>query len=295
MTMFGKMVVSCFVVFSISVMHVQAKKIEIVLHDYQIKQRLAEQGINLDDAWKDVFDASGSIEEENLSRLCGQIEQVFNVAIDTKELEIDFPTSAQDFGVIFESLGFIEPTEHNENENNLKVFNELLSQDKPVEYRAMHNETFDLRDLQNTLASMINSYLTKEAIQARLGASKEKTLQKIHIYIKFVIDTDTQTITPYTAPNEAQDSFEKAYTHKDMQNWLPKVNGLQFCKAAQVMNKKREIAKKKSGSSCLCSLPSLIVASGALAIGGYLSYQENQEFFEQQINDLVEQFGNFTS
>lgn len=268
-------------------MHVQADTFEVILHDQQIKQALAQRGINVDEHWLNLFTSESEINEEACSQLCQIINRISFVQ-STKANDANFPESPEDFTQLLQAFEFINEIE---DENNKTYFNEALEQNPWTNTAFDNDNKFNLYDLDRAIALAICSYITKEAIEAR------NTTDQIHIYIKFVIDTNAQTITLFTAPNQTQDGFKTTYTQKEINNWMSKaVESYSFCKTPEVMNTKVNPTKKKSHSCCSSHCKAIILATAIAGLGitGYTFSHTDPETLQQQIDTLTELYGNFT-
>lgn len=199
---------------------VQAEKFEFTLHDHHIKKDLATSGINLDEAWKTLFDDEGNIQENKRSELSDKIKEIGQtVYIHPSTTQI--PLNAQDFSVIFNNLVY-KDVDYNscDNQSNKEYFEKILAVKHKEIVKNFGINTVDKVGLFQNIIEAICTYIDKKAIAARLNASKENTINGVHIYIKVIFDTDHKTTTFQTAPYAAQDGFVKTYSDGDVATWL---------------------------------------------------------------------------
>jgi hypothetical protein len=222
MSVFRTYFSGCLALAAFSFATVQADRFEFTLHDFQIKKDLAAFGLNLDEAWQGVFDESGNIQEDNRSELSQKIVKAFSsVTIEPPTVEI--PSTDQDFFSIFDALNYKPLSKSNDDHTtNSTNFNRLLEGEHLDRVINLEDDLVNKTILFQEIVNGICTYVSQEAIAARLEADKNTTIGHLHIFIKLIFDTDEKTITLQTAPNIAQDCFVITYSDEDLEGWLEK-------------------------------------------------------------------------
>ncbi|MBS1988270.1 hypothetical protein JST56_04720 [Candidatus Dependentiae bacterium] len=220
MSVFRTYFSSCLALAVFSCATVQAEKFEFTLHDFQIKKDCAAFGLNLDAEWQALFDESGTIQENNRSELLQKICNTFE-KITVEPPSSVIPSTDHGFSSIFDSLNYApiseQSADHTTNSQNFNALLEDKHQDRVINCA---DNQINYHALLVEIGASIWSYMTQEAITARLEADRNVTIGHLHIYIKLIFDTEERTITLQTAPHAAQDCFVITYSQEDLASWV---------------------------------------------------------------------------
>lgn len=215
MSVFRTYFSGCLALAAFSFATVQADRFEFTLHDFQIKKDLAALGLNLDEAWQGIFDESGNLQEDHRSELSQKIVNAFS-SITIEPPTVEIPSTDQDFFSIFDALNYKPLSKSNDDHTtNSTNFNRLLEGEHLDRVINLEDDQVNKTILFQEIVAGICTYMTQEAIAARLEADKNTTIGHLHIFIKLIFDTDKKTITLQTAPNIAQDCFVITYSQED--------------------------------------------------------------------------------
>ncbi len=292
---------SCLVLITLSFATIHAEQFEFTLHDYHIKKDLAQLGLNLDQEWKSIFDADGNLQEDKRLELSQKITRIGDtIYIEPPTSQI--PSTAQNFSTIFNRLNYENISYiYDDNKSNGTNFDTLLKNkhiQKVINFDI--KDSVDVKALFQEIIAAISTYVSQEAITARLNANKENTRESLHIYIKITFDTDDNTFIFQTVPNAAQDCFVRTYSDEDLANWREESGEQKDSEMIPLINSSALHTHKTR--SC-CSRITRFIGMSALVFGlSYLAHSyschEDTSFFSELIktqtfNDYAQELATF--
>lgn len=257
MKLFYKLFVFSFAL--LSTWSIKAERIEVILHDNEIKLFLADQGLDLDTLWEKCFNQPGYLFDNSDLEVNALLSKFKQISQENPDTSFDFPETKDSFDNILDQLGFTYDNGNpDNNQANEKNFNTLLADDENNRFEHTVKQLTS-NNLRDGIIKAISSYFHQRAVSARLEKDSEAAKKHIHLYIKFVIDTDEQTITLQTCPYSSQTGFVKNYNDQEIKDLIATKISIQPTACNKVCNFIK-------GLTCATAVMVFVVVSAAIII-----------------------------
>lgn len=262
----AKLSLFIFTLFFSQVTQLSADEIEVVLHDQQIKQLLAQNGLNFDMH----CEMKAADSHDKKTSLITLITVIFETKIFNPNASL-FPESEEDLvAILRDELKIPELTEHESNQTNQELFNSLL-QDSNI-----HSETIKSEPHYQSLTPINEELLSFDDLYKAIGNAICSYLCQVdqssaHLYIKIILDTETNTATVQAAPNQNQDGFTRTYEKETIENLFARAEG----KGAYKLGHKLQ-EPQRSAFSCF-SYVAIPVVVAAISLAAYATCDESSD------------------
>lgn len=217
MTFFYKLFFLFLALITTHLNNTHAAVIEVTLHDIQIHQFLAQNGVNFTSEYRDlIFGRYNS--REGRTVLIFKIKEIFQK--NEFDYSVNFPQSDEELrDILHNKFGIPELRDHESNDKNEKYFNNQLIANTAYSKNfgctqmnaGLNLSTLNLKNLSKAIGKAACSYLFEPT----------NMMQKsIGLYVKIFIDTKLNNVMVLTAPKQLHEGFTCLYTAEDLQRWF---------------------------------------------------------------------------